>query len=1078
MGGRGREAAPGFSFGQRSRGPAEVPGFGRAGALIGLLGLLLVAGGFAWAAVGASVPPAEHPRLFGGSLVLEDQRPLTVIDLATGHVTIRLQGVYSQVGAAGYGDVEAVALGDGTLLVDRTTGTFNLLAKDDYLLDTAGPGVGLGPLAGSTGAGAFPSGDSAYIVRYAPRSTVSLVDASTVRQAARLESRSEDAAPTAGQAVAPLGFVQLGGPISDAPGSAAVNGATGDMWVLVRATNHCDLVQLHPAANAHNGLVATQRASFPKSCAHMAVAAAGNAIGVASPGRLRVFGTTIAGSRDLALPGTSTVSQWVPVSGSTEGFRLLARSSSGWLLAGTTGSSGPAFRAITLGQIDESAVPASPVMSGGSIFTLDQAAPGQPALWQIDARTGAVARVDGEPYYPARGPTEKASFAGAQVLAAGPRVVFNNPGSLLAVVVFTDGSRPPLVVDKSEAVTVSATGPADVSLTPPVTMAGPPGSGSPAAKAVPAVQPVSQQVTCATTKQKPYAPQINAVTPSSGSALISWTYQLLDQTDCEPDSWSVKVTALSTTHQPDDPVQAVNGQNQLLFTGLRPATTYEATVTAYINGQSTSSSPATFTTAARGPDAPTSVTTTSDGKGDWVVSWAPCTASDCYVPADVWNVTGSACGNSYVGQPPAVQVPGSQTSVTIDADSFGLLGDSLSFSVQGSLASGLTGNPASDGSCTQAWRPPDPSAISLDRSSVQQGQTVSVTLQVATSTPAVEAFGSRSTEFVYSVGGSTIGPTSSTTATVRGLAPGVPYTPSVVVYPAGHQDAAITVAGPPITPTLQWPPNISITVQPSVDQSDMNQGNLAVTFANLPPGQMQSSGSYTCGSTEGPSFEGLLTSGVIQVPMNLVDLGGQCTITATVSDQDPAPYGGTSSAPVSAGFSIGTQPRYTFSTQIDPACQQSVCVPEKIDVAYTGSAPIDRGGDWVIETASSGRSQPSADPCATQVQLASPNFPVTVNLPDLCLDPRKVDVTVSYKYLGTVNQVDAGTPTGSPAPPPTTTTTTPSTPSSTASPSGTTVASTAPAWIAPIVMPLAGLARRRVKRKEVEEEGDAKVTRR
>ena len=1064
MGVRGRNRSSSVTFGERSAGPQGAPGFGRAGALIGVLSLLLVIGGLLFAAVAASIPPAEHPTLFGGSLVLEDQRPLTVIDLATGHVTIRLQGVYTEVGATGYGEVEAVALDSGTLLVDRKTGTFNLLAKDDYLLDTSGPGVGLGPLAGSTGAGAFAAGTSAYIVRYAPRSTVSLIDASTVREGARLESQASKSSAPIGQVVTPRGYAELSGPVADRPGSAAVNNATGDLWVLAGGGIRCTLVQLHPLATAHTGLVATTRASFPYPCARVAIGATGDAIGVASPGRLSLFATGARPSKVEPLAGTSRVSQFVPVSGSSEGFRFLARSPAGWLLTGSVGPAGPALRPAPLRRLGQSAAPASPVMSRGSIYTLDQAAAGQPALWQVDATSGTMSRVAGEPSYPARGPTEKASFEGAQVLAEGPRVVFNNPGSLLAVVVFTDGSARPLVVDKSEAVTVSATGPADLNLSPPVTAPGSQATGSAGSKTVPAVQPVSQQVTCATTKQKPYAPDINSVTPSSGSALISWSYQLLDQTDCEPDSWSVKVTALSSPHQPDNPVQLVNGQDQLMFTGLRPATTYEATVTAYINSQSTASPPATFTTAARGPDAPTSVTTTSDGKGDWVVSWAPCTASDCYVPADVWNVTGSACGTAYVGQPPAVEVPGAQNSVTIDADSLGLLGDSLSFSVQGSLTSGLTGDPTPDRSCTQAWRPPDPSLIALNRSSVPQGQTVSVTLQVATSVPAVEAFGSRSTQFVYRVAGSTVGPTSATTAIVQGVTPGVAYTPSVVVYPEGHQNAAITVAGAPLTPTLAWPSDMSVSVQPSVDQSDPNQGNLAVSFANIPPGPMQASGAYTCGSTQGPSFSGSLSSNVLQVPMDLVNFGGRCSLTATVSDHDTAVYGGTSSAPMTTSFTIGTQPQYTFSARVDPGCQKTVCIPEKIDVLYGGPGSPKSGGDWAIKTASSGYSQPTGDPCASQVPLAAPppSTGVTVSLPDLCLDPSKVDVWVLYTYLGMVTQVDAGTPTGTPAPPPTTTTTT-TTPLAPAAPSG----GSAAAMIAPIALPIAGLARRGLKRKNV-----------
>ena len=1060
MGVRGRGSQEQTPFGERSRRETPAPGFGRAGVLIGVATVVVVLGGLAWAAALASVPPSEHPRRVGGSLGLEDQRPLTVIDLATGQVTIRLQGVYTDVGAAGYGDVDAVALDSGTLLLDRKTGVFNILAKNDYLMDTAGPGVGLGSLNGSTGAVAYAAGSSAYIVRYAPRSTVSLVDPSTVLQGAALERQAARSVAPSAKAVAPRGFSQLAGPVPDTPGSAVVDRPTGDLWVLVGAGGRCDAVQLHPLASAHLGLVATTRASFPLSCARAAIAAGGGSIAVAWPGNLRLF---YAGAgdrgRQLNFVGTSGASALVPVTGSPGRLRFLIRTSSGWSLSSVAVPSGRQAR-HHLASIPPGADPAPPVMSAGSIYTLDQAANGQPALWEINATTGSVSSVIGEAAYPARGPTEKASFVGAQVLASGPRVVFNNPGSLLAVVVFTDGSRPPRVVDKSEAVTVSATGPADISVTPPAGQ-GPQPPGPPAPRAVPSVQAVSQQVTCATTTQKPYAPQINSVTASSGSALIAWTYQLLDQTDCEPDSWSVKVTALSTTHQPDNPIQTVNGQTQLMFAGLRPATTYEATVTAYINNQATTSPPVTFTTAARGPDAPTSVTTTSDGKGDWVVSWAPCTAANCYVTADTWKVTGQACGTSYVGQPPAVEVPGTQSSVTINADTLGLLGDSLTFTVQGSLASGLAGDPTADHSCSEAWRAPDPSTIALNRSAAQKGQTVTVTLQVAPSVPPVEAFGSLSTEFVYSVGGVTVGPTPDTSATIPGLAPGVAYTPSVVIYPAGHQDAAITVTGQPLTPTLQWPTGMTLSVDPAVGQ-DPNQGTVALTFANVPPGPMQARGAYTCGSTQGPQFSGpLSSSGALQVAMNLIDFGGACSITATISDSDPAPYGGTSSGPIKAGFTIGTQPHYTFSAQVDPGCQKSLCAPQVIDVLYTGttSEPASGGGNWEVRTQSSGSGvQGGADPCATQAQLADTNpFPAKVSLPDLCLDPRKVNVTVLYKYLGIVTSVDAGSPSGSSPPPPTTSTTAPAAAAAARPGNGLS------AMIVPMVLPLVGLTRQRLK---------------
>src|ERR1019366_7379788 len=142
---------------------------------------------------------------------------------------------------------------------------------------------------------------------------------------------------------------------------------------------------------------------------------------------------------------------------------FLARSPSGWAVFGVTaagGLSGPQ----PLNAFGPGAVPAVPAYSAGLLYTLDQAQPGQPTLWTVRPTTGAMTTVPGAPAYPAESETEKASFQAAQVLVDGPRVIFNNPESLLAVVVFTDGSHAPVVVNKSDAVEVSAAGPGDVNV--------------------------------------------------------------------------------------------------------------------------------------------------------------------------------------------------------------------------------------------------------------------------------------------------------------------------------------------------------------------------------------------------------------------------------------------------------------------------------------------------------------------------------------------------------------------------------------------------------------------------------------
>ena len=267
------------------------------------------------------------------------------------------------------------------------------------------------------------------------------------------------------------------------------------------------------------------------------------------------------------------------------------------------------------------------------------------------------------------------------------------------MVIFTDGSHAPVIVDKSNAVVVSAVGPGDVNVKPLKTKTtSQPATNTPTTTvttvAPPITQPVTQQANCAATTEKPYAPQVSSISASDESALVVWSYHLLSEQDCLPRTWSVTVTALGGASQPLRPTQVINGQQQLLFTGLHPGTNYQVVVTAYINSQSTPSEPRDFTTTAHGPGAPAYVTTKADGHGGWLVSWAPCAGPNCFAPATAWTVIGSSCGTAFVGRPPVLQLPASRTSVTVNAgDDQKLLGSELTFSVEGVGSTGLVGAP-------------------------------------------------------------------------------------------------------------------------------------------------------------------------------------------------------------------------------------------------------------------------------------------------------------------------------------------------------------------------------------------------
>jgi hypothetical protein len=281
--------------------------FGRYGAWGGLALVALVVAGLLWSGAGSSAATARHPVLFGGSLVLEDSRPLTVIDVATAKVSVRLPGIDQQVAAATYGDVQAVPVAEGTMLVNRKTGTFNLLQQDNYVLDAAGPGVGLGRLAGATAAAGYASGPDVYIVRTAPSSTVSLVGEATVAQAERLEAAVQGRARAPSQ-ITPLGFVSLEGEVSNAAGSAAVEG--GNLWVLVPSGGRCLVQELKPGRQS---LSVTTRTSFPVGCGRVALEAGTGVMGAASPGRIVVFKGPV--SSDVALPASTPATSFLPVGG-------------------------------------------------------------------------------------------------------------------------------------------------------------------------------------------------------------------------------------------------------------------------------------------------------------------------------------------------------------------------------------------------------------------------------------------------------------------------------------------------------------------------------------------------------------------------------------------------------------------------------------------------------------------------------------------------------------------------------------------------------------------------------------------
>ncbi|HTT89003.1 MAG TPA: hypothetical protein VMF65_05565 [Acidimicrobiales bacterium] len=988
--------APGRAgFGLSSGGRPGL-GFGAIGTVVGMVLIALVVGGIVWSAATGRAPASQKPHIFGGSLVLDDYRPLTVIDLATGEVTVQLEGVYSEVGATNYGAVEAVATGAGTTLVNRSTGTFNMLGNDDYVLGPTDNGISLGPLNGATGAAGFADGTSTYIVRYGPTSTVSLVDSATaVAGAEALASRSA-------HPVRPLGFSRLSTRLTNLPGGATVS--DGDLWALANAGGNCRLFEVTPTPLHLQGLTPTRRSTLPTPCSAAALESTSGAVALATPGRIELFGAHGA-AKDVNDPATLAASAFLPVNGANGEFWYLVRLPSGWSLLGVS-PTGEVTAPMGLKAFGPDAQPAVPAFSNGKLYTLDQAQAGQPTLWAIDSGSGAMAPVPGAATYPAKSVTEKASFHGAEVLVDGPRVIFNNPESLLAVVVFTDGSHAPVIVDKSNAVVVSAVGPGDVNVKPLKNKTrSQPASNTPTTTvttvAPPITQPVTQQANCAATTEKPYAPEVSSISASDESALVVWSYHLLSEQDCLPRTWSVTMTALGGAAQPLRPTQVVNGQQQLLFTGLRPGTLYQAVVTAFINSQSTPSEPRDFTTEEHGPSAPAYVTTRADGQGGWLVSWAPCAGPNCFAPATSWNVIGSSCGTGFIGLPPELHLPASTTSVTVNAgNDQKLLGDALSFSVQGVGSTGLLGEPASDHVCTQAWQPPDPTAIQLLAAGMPAGQTVTARLEVVPTVSPVLAYGGNRVTFTYSVGGHTVGPTGADQVDVPGLSAARSYTPTVVITPDGHPSAAVTITGRAFSKTVPWPAGLRAQASGTVG-ADPNAGTVLVTFPGLPSGSYKATGTVTCGSEALP-LNAAVANGQVSTAMNLDQMGGRCSVSVALDDTAvPDPYG-VPSPNLVADFSIGTPQSYSFQVTAGKVCVGHCPAISTIDlyVNYAGTGQP-AGTDWRV----SAKSAAKKGCTATAPQTAAADFPVKLTWPVGCPSPM---VVVSWVYLGEPTNATAG----------------------------------------------------------------------
>ena len=750
-----------------------------------LVALALLGAGASFAANGTPAQ-AKQPSLFGGAVVLNDTHDPVVLDLATGQPALQLVGVTTEVGApsASSSQVSVVPVQGGTLLLDNLTGSFNFLGQGGVLVKTTGGGVGLPPHAGTTSAAAFAAGPDAYIVRYAPHSAeIDLVSEATVQIAAELTSNAASKHTAVNRPVQLLGAATAGGSIANQASAPYLEGqvvtANGNLFALVdtgHATRLVEIAQVRGDKLSRSD--ATQLARGTVAALNSGPVRPANktqGVALATPGGIETF---VPGrrTRSATVPGSAATTTIVPVGNSAGDLWFIYQSGQATdRLVGVDLATGALVGApLALANVPQGTF-RSPVLAADAIYALVDDGSPTPPLVVVDPSTGKVAPLPGVPTYP-RNKVESPTFRTPEILAIGPRVIFNNPDSDFAVVVFTDGSAPPLKVDKESKATPKidpgALG-ATVSVknvhsatttttahsqgsTPTSTATTIPSTAtSTSLPPVVAPQRVTVLQSCSNTKQKPHEPQMLPAVPATNSVQLSWSYPLLTSEDCEPTSYVVTATAQGGGPTPAQTSFVVNGGTTFDFPGLRSSTTYLFVVSAYIGKASTQSAPLAVTTEAEGPDAPTSVTTSADGATGWTVSWTTCAPDQCKSADTVaeWRIIGTACGGSDVSSPPMLDVPGgaqsTQTaqSAQVSFSSYpGLVGDQMSFQVQGIGADGLVGNPTQDGSCTQGWRAPNSSLISLQAGGTA-GPNASVTanLSVVTSGDPTQAFGSAST---------------------------------------------------------------------------------------------------------------------------------------------------------------------------------------------------------------------------------------------------------------------------------------------------------------------------------------------
>jgi hypothetical protein len=871
-----------FGMGQRSAGGPAARSTRKA--LLAIVVVLVVVAVPVTSAVILSPSAAEQVQAFGGTVIINntsgDTFQAVEMDLATGEPTLGLNYAYQDVSAPSTGQLDVLPLSSGSLFLNTQNGDVNFLDSGNVLVnqdETTGQAV---PGQASDGAAwAVADGSGAFVVRTGDTTTISHVVPGDLEARAQRIPSSELDAP------AP----------EDGDGQVPATVADGDLWIRTGGASDGSLQQIN---------VVTPGAS---SAAHLEVRR--NVARCEAPCQLN-SGTSDSGSTFVALAsrnsirvisgngGTSTAEPFgnvmsiVAVGNSgNDALFAIQNTTGGWALTGIA-SNGSLISPVPLTHLNASTL-VRPVMDNGNIYALADEPGSAIDMVSIDPSTGTVTRIDPYPTDPGGIP----DFESDQVVAIGPRVIFNDPSMLRGVTLFTDGSKPPVIFKKTG-------------------LQGRNPSQAPGGTAVKKVVPKPAAPTLANQPQKtppsddeapcsgsgltagPHRPEsLTKVSVSPHSMTVSWAYPLVALSDCIPQSWIIAANPTGGSGAGSSPVidafdDALTGTGasvagQTAVAGLQSDTTYTLTIAAQLNGKSSAASqPLVAATPTRGPDAPT-ITRVTAADGSWSLSWTPC-SGNCPDNETVssWVVSWSGCGGSSgvvaidAGQSP-INDP-SVRSFSLPVSPTDPAGAGLAFRVWG-VANGVDGDPSSAGACITAWDGGNAAAFSVNPQVSDPGSTsqpVNVQAQLVTTEPGQSTL-DEVTDFGYT-GGSVV-------FTVQ--PPSGPSLSQSASWSAGSPLPEATVSGVPRM-IGQYTVDATISIDPANDR--ISQGTTTP---------------YTF-SVSDPS---IVTSGGTVIPQGQVGQTTSFTLAAT---------GGTASGDGSPGYQwtlLGSVPSTLSSWSVSPS---------------------------------------------------------------------------------------------------------------------------------------------------------------